>query len=215
MTMLYLVRHGEATGNIERRFHGWFDSDLTENGRKQIQRLRMWFQSTKIDAIYSSDLKRTRDTAAIIAEEKNLRITEMKQLREIHGGKWEDVPWDTLPIEYAESYNNWLHYPHLLEMPNGESMQAFQDRISDAIFSIIETNRDKHVAVVTHGTAIRVLLCKIRNIPLSEMPNEGWCDNASVTVLKAEGDMIRIIKDGDNSHLGELSTLAKQDWWKK
>ena len=215
MTTLYLVRHGEATGNIDRRFHGWFDSALTENGRKQIERLRIWFSGKQIDALYASDLKRTRETAAVIAEEKHLSIIENPDLREINGGDWEDVPWDDLPILYKDSYDKWLHTPHLLEMPCGESMQAFQDRIWKAIKSNIHSNAGKNVAIVTHGTAIRVLLCKIRNIPLSKMPGEGWCDNASVTVLEENDGVISVILDGDNSHLGHLSTLEKQDWWRK
>ena len=70
MTTLYIVRHGEARGNVERNFHGWFDSELTENGRAQISRLPSYFKDIKLDAAYSSDLKRTRETAEIVAKEK-------------------------------------------------------------------------------------------------------------------------------------------------
>lgn len=215
MTTIYFVRHGEATGNVERNFHGWYDSPLTENGRKQIACLKTWFQDIAVDAIYASDLTRTYETAKAIAEEKVLQIRKQKNLREIHGGEWEDVPWDDLPIRFSESYENWLYRPHLLEMPGGESMAGFQDRIYKTVLAIIEENQGKKVVIVTHGTAIRVFLCRIRGIPLSEMPGEAWCDNASVTEITVTEEGFQVIKDGDNSHLGTLSTLAKQDWWKK
>lgn len=214
MTTIYIVRHGEARGNVERNFHGWYDSDLTENGLAQIGRLPAYFKNIHLDAAYSSDLKRTRMTAEIVAKEKGLSVIEVPNLREIHGGEWEDVPWDDLPVRFPESYGNWLEKPHLLEMPGGEKMTDFQDRVYEAVLEITKANEGKNVLIATHGTAIKVLLCKIKGVPLSKMPGEKWCDNASVTVLKAEKDGIKIELDGDNSHLADISTLAKQKWWR-
>ncbi len=214
MTTLYIVRHGEARGNVERNFHGWFDSDLTENGRQQIARLPEWFSEISLDAAYASDLKRTIETAEAVAKEKGLPVKTCSGLREIHGGQWEDVPWDALPIRFPESYGHWLHSPHLLQMPDGEAMTAFQDRIYTTVMEIAKKEEGKNVLIATHGTAIKVLLCRVRGIPLSEMPGEAWCDNASVTVLEVEGDTVRVAVDGDNSHLSDISTLAKQKWWR-
>jgi len=214
MTTLYIVRHGEARGNVERNFHGWYDSDLTENGRMQISRLPEYFRDIHLDAAYSSDLKRTRETAEVVAREKGISVQTRSALREIHGGEWEDVPWDDLPVRFAESYGNWLERPHLLEMPGGERMTDFQDRIYTAVMDIAGENKGKNVLVATHGTAIKVLLCRVRDTPLAKMPGEKWCDNASVTVLKVEGEQVEVLVDGDNSHLADISTLAKQKWWR-
>lgn len=214
MTTLYIVRHGEATGNVERNFHGWFDSTLTENGRAQIARLPAYFKNIHLDAVYASDLNRTRETAAVVAEEKGLLVETRTDLREIHGGLWEDVPWDDLPLRFPESYENWLRFPHLLEMPGGESMIGFQDRIYGAILDIAGKNKGKNVLICTHGTAIKVLLCKVRGVPLSKMPEEAWCDNASITVLTVRDGRITVEVDGDNRHLADISTLAKQKWWR-
>ncbi len=214
MTTIYIVRHGEARGNVERNFHGWYDSDLTENGRAQIARLPAYFRDIHLDAAYSSDLKRTKETAAIVADERGIPVQTRTDLREIHGGRWEDVPWDDLPVRFPESYSHWLERPHLLEMPGGERMTDFQARIYGAVSDIAEMHPEQNVLVATHGTAIKVLLCRVRGIPLSAMPGESWCDNASVTVLEADGGKIRVTVDGDNSHLADISTLAKQKWWR-
>ncbi len=214
MTTLYIVRHGEARGNVERNFHGWYDSDLTENGRAQIARLPAWFRDVQLDAAYSSDLKRTRETAEAVVKERGLLVETTPLLREIHGGEWEDVPWDDLPVRFPESYGHWLERPHLLTMPGGESMTEFQDRIYGAVLDIARKNAGKNVLIATHGTAIKVLLCRVRGIPLAEMPGEKWCDNASVTVLQTDGETFRVLVDGDNKHLGSISTLAKQKWWR-
>lgn len=214
MTTLFIVRHGEARGNVERNFHGWYDSDLTENGRAQIGRLPAYFQDIHLDAAYSSDLKRTKETAKVVADMKGLPVQTRADLREIHGGEWEDVPWDDLPVRFAESYGNWLERPHLLEMPGGERMTDFQDRIYKAVMDIARENEGKNILIATHGTAIKVLLCRVRGIPLSKMPGEKWCDNASVTILETDGEHVKVRVDGDNSHLADISTLAKQKWWR-
>lgn len=215
MTTLFIVRHGEARGNVERNFHGWFDSDLTENGRAQISRLPAYFKDIALCAAYSSDLKRTRETAEIVAHEKGLSVVERPGLREIYGGEWEDVPWDDLPERFPESYGHWLERPHLLVMPGGESMVEFQERIFKTVLEIAAENVGKNVLIATHGTAIKALLCRVKNVPLSEMPGEKWCDNASVTVLEITDDgAINVKVDGDNSHLADISTLAKQFWWR-
>ena len=57
MTRVYIVRHGEAEGNIYRRIHGQYDSNLTDNGLRQVEALEERFRSIHLDAVYSSDLR--------------------------------------------------------------------------------------------------------------------------------------------------------------
>jgi len=215
MTRLILVRHGEAEGNIERRFHGHYDSKLTENGHLQVQKLANKLKDEKIDVLYSSDLSRAYETAKYIADIKNLDIQIIEGLREINGGDWENVPWEDLSGIWPEEHEHWENTPHLLQMPNGESMVDFQNRVVKEILKIIEHNTNKNICVVTHGTVIKVLLCFFYGKPLEDIVNIRWHDNASYTVVHINEDNYNVVIEGDNAHLGELSTLAKQDWWKK
>ena len=68
MTKITIIRHAEAEGNLYRRVHGWFNSNITPTGRAQIQRLEERFRDDvangiNYDVIYSSDLIRTMETA--------------------------------------------------------------------------------------------------------------------------------------------------------
>ncbi len=88
VTKLYLVRHAEAEGNLYRRIHGQYDSLVTDNGYRQIAALAHRFENIPVDAVYSSDLFRTRTTARAIYEPKGLPLTTRKALREVSMGVW-------------------------------------------------------------------------------------------------------------------------------
>ena len=171
---------------------------------------------THLDAIYSSDLKRTYNTAKEISKARDMKITKDKELREIFGGEWEDVLWDELPTRFPESFGFWLKDPLLLEIPGGETMVEFQKRVCNAVLKIVEKNKGKTICIVTHGTAIKVMLCKYYGKSLSDLPDMLWHDNASITIVEFN-DCLQpsVIVEGENTHLGGHSTLAKQTWWIK
>ena len=93
MTTLYLIRHAEAEGNLYRRIHGWYDALITDNGYRQIKALEGRFSEVPVDAVYSSDLFRTKTTARAVYEPKGLELRTAPGLREVHMGDWEDHPW--------------------------------------------------------------------------------------------------------------------------
>ena len=91
MTIIYLVRHAEAEGNLYRRIHGWYNSLITENGFAQIKALEDRFRDIHIDAVYSSDLYRTMTTARAVYIPKGLPLNTDPGLREMNLGNWEDL----------------------------------------------------------------------------------------------------------------------------
>ena len=92
MTTLYLIRHAEAEGNVFRRLQGQYDSFITPNGMKQIAALAKRFDGVAVDAVYASDLTRTRTTAQAICVPKGLEIHPEPRFREMHCGVWENLP---------------------------------------------------------------------------------------------------------------------------
>lgn len=213
-TRLIIVRHAEAEGNYKRLFHGWSDGELTEKGHIQAARAAERLKNVRIDVLYSSSLKRTLQTAGYIADAKNLPILRTDQLKEINGGDWEGEPWETLPEKWPEAYHTWENTPHLHSMPNGETMEEFQERLVEEVKHIIGMNKGKHIGIVTHGTAIKALLCYFNSCPLEEMFNIKWCDNTAITIVDYENDQFSLVLEGDSTHLDDaLSTLKNQEWW--
>lgn len=220
-TRLLIIRHAEAEGNAKRLFHGWTDSEITKKGHFQASLVAERLKNVKIDIIYSSTLKRTLQTAGYISKVKKLPIVRTDKLKEINGGDWEDMPWALLPEKWPKEYKSWENTPHSHRMPRGESMEELQTRIIDEFKYIINNNTGKNICVVTHGTAIKSLMCFFYDYDLEEMVSFPWYDNTSVTVIDHEGkeqgrDVFNIILEGDVSHLDkEMKTLENQEWWLK
>jgi len=213
-TTLIFVRHAQAEGNIQREFHGWTDSNITADGHKQAKLAAEKLADVKIDVLYSSSLKRTLQTAEYISRVKNLPIVRTDKLKEINGGDWEGVKFDELPVKYPESNYTWENKPHEHVMPNGETMVEFQARLVDEVKNIILQNQGKKVCIVTHGTAIKALMCYFQGLPLEEMLYIPWYDNTSISIIDCEDSKYEVISEGDASHLDpSLSTLQNQEWW--
>jgi probable phosphoglycerate mutase len=215
-TKLIIVRHAEAVGNVIREFHGWTDEGITEKGQLQASKVAERLKNIPIDVIYSSSMKRTMETARYISKVKNLPIIPVDDLKEINGGLWEGMTWNQLAAKYPDEYDIWENKPHLCQMPEGENMKDFQHRVITAVMSILEKEAGKNILIVTHGTVIRVLLCRLKELPLKDMVRIPWCDNTAVTAGVWKDSKFCIEAEGDTSHLDdETSTFRNQEWFFK
>lgn len=212
-TTIMLIRHGEAEGNYVRRFHGFYNSSLTDKGRIQIERLALRLKDTHFDFLYSSDLDRAYETAEAVNKYHNLEIIKDESFREINGGKWEDVPWDDLPVLFPESYEKWLNNPIETQMPDGETMVEFNERLILGIHKLIARHEGKTICIASHGTAIRSLCCYFAGRDFKDLDHVEWCDNASLTVAEFENGKFTLTINGENDHLKDISTIEGQAWF--
>lgn len=217
MTTVYLVRHAEAEGNINRLFQGRTDCNVTENGRAQLRLLAERFKGIPIEAIYSSPLIRTMETAKAVNFYHNLEIIKVDGIMEINGGVFEQKHWDELPKLFPDAYEVWTNRHHEFDIEDGESMLNVYNRMRDTITEIVSENKDRTIAIVSHGCAIRNFLCYANNIPFENLDTIEWCDNTAVCKFEFDDNLVpTVIIQNDASHLSEeFSTIAKQSWWKK
>ncbi len=218
MTTITIIRHAEAEGNYYRRAHGQYNSLLTENGKAQLAALRRRFQDTRFDEIYSSDLYRAYQTASVLRTAGGTPPRAVPALREIHLGAWEDEPWGELALSDAQNFYRFTKEPWRFERqgPGGESMSEAQARVLSAVRGIARAHRGGHVAVATHGMVIRTLLAGMTGAAAEGINDIAHCDNASVGCVRWDGERApEVLFLGDNTHLGDLSTLGRQGWWRK
>ena len=218
MTTIYLIRHAEAEGNLYRRAQGQYDSTITALGRQQLLALRERFRDVPIDELWSSDLTRARTTALAVQEtHPHLALNTTPALREVAIGIWEDVPWGNLDRDWPEEMKCFASDPDRWQVEGSERFPTLTDRMESTLLALTERRPGGTIAVVSHGMAIRALLCRLLGVPSEEVYRVPHGDNTCVAVLEAEDGRLRVRSYNDNSHLeqGGLSTFARQVWWKR
>lgn len=216
-TTVYLIRHAEAEGNCKRIFQGMHDADLSENGHRQLERLAERCRNYPFDAVYASPLRRAHKTAIAANRYHNLPIVLDEGLREINGGHWEGVLWESLPELYPEENRMWEDQPWRFAPEGGETMREVYDRIWAAVTALVEKHRGQNLCVVSHGCAIRNFLCRALDKEIERLNEVSWCDNTAVSIIEFDENLrSHVVLLNDASHLDEeTSTFSKQTWWKQ
>ena len=156
MDTLLFIRHAET--DLAGRFCGQSNPPVNKRGLRQIEELLKALESESIDAVYSSDLLRSRTTADAIGEAFGLSPITIPALREIGFGEWEGLSWEEIESRDLAYAARWSEaYPHL-SAPGGETFEAFQSRVLTEIDRLLSVSSQRCAAVVTHAGVMRVLL---------------------------------------------------------
>lgn len=203
VTKIYLIRHCQSMGNIEHKFQGQYDADVSPAGEKQLELLGLRFRNEHIDAIYTSPLKRARATAEAIAKYHDMEPIAEPGLIEIDCGRMENMLLTDVARLFPEVALNWDRSPDLCEFPGGETMREVYDRVNAALDRIIAENPGKTVVITTHGGALRNLYARIQyGEPIGIRKSEVF-GNTGVSTLIAENGGLRFESINDLSHLPE------------
>ena len=183
-TTFYFVRHGESEANAARRFAGQSDSPLTARGRRQAEAVADELAKVKFDRVVSSDLSRTRDTAAVIGNRQGVPVEVVPELREIDVGERTGRPFDEvadLPGSRDDGFLAW---------PGGETLEQVLSRSLRAIDRLARENPGKTICVVGHGGVNRILLSHFLGIlpKLERSP----ATNTSISVVVTDGTTHRV-----------------------
>ncbi len=216
MTKIYLIRHAEAEGNLFRIVQGHTNSFLTDSGYRQLDYLAERFRDVQLDALYSSDLRRAVATAGAILKYHKLQHNKSPRLREMNMGVMEGKSFGNMIYEDPKSMYLFNNDPEKWRAEGAETYGEAADRMISALLDIAKENEGKTVALVSHGVVIRATLAKLLGVPSAEITQKvPHGDNTAVSLLIVENGEIRVEYFNDNSHVPfELSTFAKQTWWK-
>jgi broad specificity phosphatase PhoE len=168
MTLLCLVRHGQTDWNLEGRYQGQSDVPLNERGRAQAQALASQLQGERFASIYSSDLKRAKETADIVAVPLCLPVISEPRLREIDQGEWEGQLVDVIADRYAQLWQKRVVDPANVRPPGGETVGEVAARVNAAVDDIVRLHPEVPVLIVSHGLALATVICRARGIPLGQ-----------------------------------------------
>lgn len=153
-TVLLLARHGETDWNRTDRWQGFTGPPLNEPGRRQAEHLASSLRG--VDAIYSSDTTRVRETASIIASHLGLPVTEDARLREVNFGEWESLTREEITERYSDALSRW-DAGRGDAPPGGETDAAMAERVLEAVGEIAARHEGQRVLVITSGGPIRAV----------------------------------------------------------
>lgn len=206
MTKLYIVRHGQSTANLGNVFLGQHNLDLTELGAIQAKKTANYLKDKKVDVIFSSDLTRAVDTAKQTAELVGLPINIDIGLREIDGGLWEEVHFNTLKEKYYDNFVAFTTDIGNSKIDGGESVAELYYRFLNAVTNIAKNNDGKTVFIFSHATCIRCFGAHCMGLGLEKMQELPWPNNASVTEVEYDNGEFKMIKYGNDEFMGEIKT---------
>ena len=214
-TEFLIVRHGETPWNVERRIQGWRDIELNDLGRRQAQAVARHLAARhgegqeRIDAIYSSDLKRAQQTATFLADELAMPLNLTDGVRERNYGILEGIPFPEMQQHYPEVAKVWASRHPDGVIPSGETLRQFHRRVTSAIEAIATNHRGQRVVVVTHGGAMDILWRQASGADIQD-PRKAVLLNASInrialTAAESQFDW-SLIEWGNVEHLQKAET---------
>lgn len=165
-TRILLVRHGQTVGNIEGRFCGHSETELTPLGIAQARALGQRLRTETIDGAVSSDLSRARLTAeAALESHQHLRPELDPGLREMYYGDWEAMTGSEVREQHPELMRAFFR-GGTDGAPGGESVADVRARTAAALLRAADLYRDGTVLIVSHGNAIMAMLAEVLGLPL-------------------------------------------------
>lgn len=184
-TIIYIVRHGEVDWNKKKLVLGQTDRPLNVEGKEQAMILKHKFKNIHFDAVYSSDLERSRETAQIIVGQKNIDIKTTKTLREQSFGKyegWKKKDFLKLFDKWEQMTNEEKHTYTLSK--DMESNKNALIRFTSFLTKVSKSHNGEKVLIVTHGALMRYLLIYLN---YSTYDHISYFDNTGYIRLKSCG----------------------------
>ena len=211
MVRIILVRHGETKWNIEGRYQGQEDTELSERGLEQGRLLAQGLKDVPIDVFVSSPLKRSFMTASFCAELHGNTVAKDERLTEINHGLWEGRLAGDIEAEYPDEFAAWHTQPHTVQMPGegGESLEDVRVRVRAAFDDYAQKYAEKTVFVAAHDAVNKAVICDLLGLSQAAF----WQikqDNTCINVLEEQDGRWRLVLLNSTTHLGYLFSGFEQ-----
>ncbi|MFC1915949.1 histidine phosphatase family protein [Chloroflexota bacterium] len=210
MTEIIIVRHGETEWNVNEIFRGRIDVGLNETGIRQAELLAEYLSTIKLEAIYSSPLKRVLQTAEIIAGYHKLNVNTTPDLIDFNFGDWQGLSHQEVRNKYKALYKTWINHPEQVRMPAGESLDDVRERAMGLVKNTIDRYKGT-VVLVSHRVVNKVLICALLELDNSHF----WKvkqDTCGITTFTYENGQFILTKHNDTSYLAPVSKTSLGDF---
>ncbi|MCI3221584.1 histidine phosphatase family protein [Streptomyces sp. NP-1717] len=178
-----LWRHGQTSWNLERRFQGTTDIELTADGVAQARRSARLLASLRPDAIVASDLQRVVATAGELASLTGLTVSYDSALRETYAGAWQGLTHEEIVERFGEQYQAWKR-GEPVRRGGGELETEVADRAAPVVLRHADKLPDGGtLVVVSHGGTIRTTIGRLLGLEAHHWEGLGGLSNCCWSVL--------------------------------
>lgn len=201
MLSLYLLRHGQTTFSRNNAFCGAaLNPNLTDDGRQMAECFAKAYASKPWQAIFTSPLKRTLETAAPICSATAITPQVRDDLKEIGYGKWEGKTIPEVEAEFHDDYIRWTADPAWYPPTEGEPAVSIAHRSLRVVEEIQRVYEDGNVLIVSHKATIRILLCSLLGIDVGRFRYRLACPVGSVSIVEfgKHGPLLKAMADRDH-----------------
>lgn len=172
-TTIVLVRHGVTAHTTGRRFSGGLGGDnppLSDEGRAQAEEVAGWLTELResVDAVVASPVRRTRETAEIVAAAFGLPVAEEPGFAEMEFGEWDGLTFTEVAERDKERMEAWFA-DMATPPPDGESFVQVRERVLDGLGRLLAEHAGRTVVVVSHVTPIKTLVAHALDAPLETL----------------------------------------------
>lgn len=172
--MLIIVRHGQSVWNLENRFTGWQDVDLTEKGKQEAADAGTAMKEEHIDLAFTSELKRAQHTLEIIlkiCDKENIPVVKDKSLNERSYGDLEGLNKGDTALKYGNEKVIIWRRSFDVAPPGGESLKDTAERVVPYYQQHIAPKlaEGKNVLIVAHGNSLRALMMYLEKLSPEEI----------------------------------------------
>lgn len=184
---IFIVRHGETDWNREGIYQGQMDTPLNEKGRDDARKLAVALSKIRFSYIYTSDLKRAKETSEIINEYLNVPTFYKRELREMDFGRWTGISVFDMERIDPDLFKRWRDNPWDVSPPDGETFKDLTERVVKTIEDIFHKHRDENILVVSHGGPIKAIILWL----LHGSPRSYWnieISHRSIVLLEKDID---------------------------
>jgi len=197
---LILVRHGETNWNKEGRVQGAnSDTELSDDGIKQADKLALFLKDENITVIVSSPLKRTVAMAEAIAGQHQLPVEVDDGLREIDFGELEGFSFSKSSIPFGQFLMQWCQKGVSERLPGGESLVELQERSWATVERLLAKHKTETVVIVSHYFVIMAILLKALDLPLENF-TKFKLQPGAMNVLEIKDYGTRLVTFNDTSY---------------
>ena len=199
----YLVRHGATDNNLANPplLQGRsVDGSLSAEGQQQAERAAAKLADFGLTGVFSSPLRRARETAERIAGHYGLAVQIVPEITEVDVGAWESRSWVEIEQTETEAYRRFVESPDEHGYREGENLGQVRDRVVPALDHIMSDNLGQRIAIVAHNVVNRVYLATNVRLPLARARGIPQ-DNCGINVLRYRSSKVKVVSINSIFHL--------------